>query len=49
MDSKAGNSRPKTPQDYEMSLTPVTQNRFQLLQDFSALTYSQAARTPISL
>ena len=48
MDSKAGSSRPKTPQDYEMSLTPVTQNRFQILQDFPALTYSQATRTPIS-
>ena len=48
MDSKAGSSRPKTPQDYEMSFTPVTQNRFQLLQDFPALTYSQAACTPIS-
>ena len=46
MDSKAGNSRPKTPQDYEMSLTPVNQNRFQILQDFPTLTYSQAASTP---
>nr|XP_027118367.1 probable aldo-keto reductase 2 [Coffea arabica] len=48
MDSKAGNSRPKTPQDYEMSLTPVNQNRFQLLQDFPALTYSQTALNAIA-
>ena len=44
MDSKAGSSKPKTLEDYEMSRTRITQNRFQQLQDFPSLTYSQAAR-----